>query len=188
MSAAILDARLLAEAESDKKRTDGKMWNMPEEHFVAIVEWLLGGIMPAKIVRLCAEELKLPPTKIPSVTRLYAFWSDFKPFYLIARRRLSGSNARALREEIERSPLNLSEATLDEIQGWAFEIAQDRDGNTKPVKALMAILQKDAELKLASRRVSVSERKLDQLKGTLSDESLSSEQKERRMKQVFGIA
>lgn len=155
---AILEAKLLAEAESSKKRTDSLMWNMPDDHFVCIVEWLVAGMSAKVIVQLCRDELKLPPAKVPSISRLYAFWSGFKPFYLVARRREAANNSRALYDEMTASPLNLEQATLDELRTWAYELAQDRACDPKAVKAIMTLIQKDAQLKLDREKLSASQR------------------------------
>lgn len=48
--------------------------------------------------------------------------------------------------------------------------------------------QGDRKIKLAARRVKVAERKLDDLKGILTDGDLSIEEREQRMKEKFGIA
>ncbi len=66
-------------------------------------------------------------------------------------------------------------------------IALERlDLDRKTAKTRAALEQE--KLKLAERRVKVAERKLDQLKGALTEGELSPEQRVQRMKQVFGLA
>lgn len=158
MSAAILDARLVAMSDESKIRSDAKVWHYTDEHFVAVVEWLWSGVPLRKVPDLIRKDLKLPPAKVPSFGRLSEFWSDYRPLYVAARRREAIRSAQPLQAEIAGSPLNLQQATIDALSQWAFELATEQNCDPKAVKGIFGILHKDQQLRLDREKLSASQR------------------------------
>lgn len=64
---------------------------------------------------------------------------------------------------------------------------QEKTARTKARQKDQQLKQKDRDLQLAERRVAVLEKKFADAQKTLSDPSLSMPERERRMKQMFGI-
>lgn len=190
---AIIEAR--AQWIAEGAPATSKMRQLPEEHFTQIVEWLLDGIPATKVAALAAEELKLPPAKLPHKTGLYEFWESFSRYWLMARRRLAARDSTALREEIARSPEQWEAATLDQLQQRAFEVLSDPTASAKDLKGLVTLLfkhrdqtLKGEQIELQKRRLSLLESQSEAAKKTLGDTNLTPAQREARMREIFGIA
>lgn len=154
--AAIIEARQLAEASKGKIPETAKMWHLPEDHFCAVVEWIIAGIPGKKIKALCAKELKLPPAKIPGEMCLSRFWQDFSPFWLIAKRRRNKETIHAVDAEIASSPLKVEAVLRDEIKQRAWELINNPNPPEKLVKAFL-----NAVLKMRDQDDRVEQRKLE---------------------------
>lgn len=90
-------------------------------------------------------------------------------------------------EQVREFQLRMLTAAADNLQspGLMLAIAKEiRAGESAKTKADLEY----RKLELAERRVKVAERKLDQLKSTLTDTKLTPEQREAKMKEVFGLA
>jgi hypothetical protein len=154
--AAIIEARQLAEASKGKIPESAKMWHLPEDHFCAVVEWIIAGIPSKKIKALCAKELKLPPVKIPGEMCLSRFWQDFSPFWLVARRRRNQLTLETVDQEIDKSPMKVDAVLRDEIKQRAWELINNPNPPEKLVKAFL-----NAVLKMRDQDDRVEQRKLE---------------------------
>lgn len=63
----------------------------------------------------------------------------------------------------------------------------EESGKTKARQKDAQIKQKDADLRLAERRVVLLEKKVNEAKKTLGDGTLTPEQRQAKMKQIFGV-
>lgn len=190
---AILEAR--AQWIAEGAHASSKMRQLPEEHFVQIVEWLLVPIPAHKVVELAKAELGLPPAKLPGKTGLYEFWESFSRYWLVAWRRQSARDAKAVRAEIEKSPGDWQPPVLDMVQQRAFELLADPGSSAKDLKGLVTLLLKHKDQELKGEQIALQRRRMDLLEKqagdamqTLKNEALTPEQREQRMKEIFGLA
>jgi hypothetical protein len=195
----ILEARLLAET-AGALRADSKMRNLPEEHFVQIVEWMLAGVPATKIVLLCEDSeenggLGLPPVKAPGKSGLYRFWEVFAPFYLQAYRSWSKRMADQTVEDARKAPMDWDAATIETLRQRTFDALSDPTEVSGLTKALVQGFVKvrsqelDREkLALATRKVELMEKRESALKDTLNNKELSPEERERKIRETFGMA
>ena len=188
---AILEARAAWIAE-DAQQASSLMRQLPEEHFVQIVEWLLVPISPAKVAEIAEKELGLPPAKVPGKTALYEFWDSFSRYWLQAWRRQAARGAQAIREEVEKAPGDWQTPVLDMLQQRAWEMLSDRGCDAKDLKGLvtMVLKHKDQELKaqqlaLQTRRMELLEKQSEEAAKTLGDSKLSDRQIAERMREIF---
>lgn len=141
-AAVILQARQLAEDMKGKTRMDAKIWNLADEHFSQIVDWMLSGFPAKAIEKLCQSELQLPPAKVPGRQAQSIFWHEFRPYWLSARRRSNRQTVQAIADEMESSPLNVDAVLRDEIKQQAWELLQHPNPPEKLVKAFLTAVLK----------------------------------------------
>lgn len=191
--ATILEARQLAILDQPRGES-AKAWHLPDEHFCNAVQAELAGVPYRRIQELLVAD-GLPEGKVPSRSRWSEFWSCFKPFLRIARRRAAASGANEVAEEAQKSPAEFDRATLDMIRQLAFELADVDAPDVGGVKTLVGLLLKHGDQEIKREQVEVSKRKLaileqqqSRAKETLSDAALSPEQRQQKMREIFGLA
>lgn len=179
-----------------KPRSDSKLKTLPAERQAQIVEWLEtpksdaspGGIALA-LEQLAADGLK---TSAAALSDFYSWWRLQRDF------EEAESHAQEFKDLLKGSNLALTTGQLEAAGNLIFtkEALKNRDGKGFQDIQYLRLAQDTAKsraaleekkIQLAERRVKVAERKLEQLKGALSDESLTAEQKEQKMKAVFGL-
>lgn len=183
-----------------KPRSDSRLANLPEDDRTRLLEWFTTpGMSLSEIRKLCELDAEKGGLGVKTSTgALSAWWSKHGPEFLIARRSQARSLANDLAEEAKANPAQFEAATIDSIQQQAFTMAQQPGVQPKDVKALFSLILKvrDQEVKrqelaLADRRVALLERKAKQAEeaeGIASDGKLSAQEKEARIKAVFGLA
>lgn len=180
-----------------KPRSDSKLKGLPPARQEQIVEWAttpksetcVGGLAFAR------EQLAKDGLKV-SVRALSEFLSWWR-----LRERYSSAEERAqqLQELLQGKSEALSPEQIRKLGHALFTMEAVEAGDAKTFVGLeqLRLDQVNSEtkasieerkLQLAERRVKVAERKLESLKGILTDGTLSAEERERRMKQQFGIA
>jgi len=113
------------------------------------------------------------------------------------RFREAGEFADRVAAELAACPDKFDEATISLLKQKAFERAVARDGDLKELQILAGILGdtaklriKQQEVELAGRRVVLLEKKAEQADAAESitrDESLTPEQREKKMRSLFSI-
>lgn len=180
-----------------KPRSDSKLKNLPPERQEQIMAWARapktedspGGLQHAR-EQLAADGIKV------SLRAL----SEFCSWYSLQERFTAASERAKQFEELlaTRDP-SLSPEAIRELGQALFtmEAVQAGDAATFVSLESLALAQRSAttratlereKLALAERRVRVAERKLDDLKGILTDGALTPEQREQKMRQQFGLA
>lgn len=183
-----------------KPRSDSRLDGLHEDDRMRLLEWFTTPGMSLVLIR---EQLAKPIDKgglevETSTAALSNWWSKHGPEYLIMRRRQARSLAEDLADEASKSPAKFEVATIDALKQQAFTMAQQPGVSPKDIKALFSLVLKvrdqDAkkeELALATRRLALLERKAalaDEAQGIASDGKLSAQEKEARIKAVFGLA
>lgn len=122
-------------------------------------------------------------------------------FYATECFALRSSEAKAFAEQVETELLSaeptFDKATLALVKQKAFERAYAKNGNLSELAILAGIIGDSAKLKLkekdqqlAERRVALLEKKAaqaDAAEGVTRDEALTPEQREAKLKEIFGL-
>lgn len=185
--AVILDARREFELARLPK---GRVWDLTPEHFVQVVQWLLSRLGYKRVAQLCKAELKLPPAKCPSYNALWEFWSQsgFWQVLLKTHRRHSAQLATEMGEEARNSPVDWAKANADRIQQVTFELLHDPSVDPKVVKNFVTASLKLNDQAATLRRITLLEAQQAKAKETVQDTALTPEQREAKLKEIFGIA
>lgn len=174
-----------------KKRSDAWEHGLEEDQITLLCEWLLSGLSYKTVRDQCGAEFGL----YPSNGQLGRFYQDYVAAEVIKKRTLARTLSEEVGEDIRKSPGNFDEATIDALSQKAFQIASSPLVNAKDVKAIFSLVlkardqeikQKDLEIKM--RRLEQLERREAEARGILEDGALSIEERERRMKEKFGIS
>lgn len=106
--------------------------------------------------------------------------------------------AREIGDDARNRPGQFDEATIDLLEQKALELAIAPNADPKNVKALYSLVLKarDQELavqatKLEERRIALLEKKAaqaEQAEKALTESGLSAEEREKRMRQIFGLS
>src|SRR5689334_8617994 len=112
--ATILEARQLAFLDQPRNPSS-KPWHMPDEHFCEAVKAELAGV-PWRAISAALKEAGLPEAKVPGRSQWSEFWSQFKPWLRLARRKSAASGANDVAQEAAQSPAEFDTATLDLIR------------------------------------------------------------------------
>ena len=174
-----------------KTRSDSKLLNLPEEAQMQIAEWLLDGMPYHK-----AKELTEKPvaeggfaTSV-SLSAFSSFWQEVCVPALHARRARNLETAREIEEQIEAHPGSWDRPTIDALKQKAWELANQPGGNPKDVKALFTLVLKSRDQELDERKIRLQEKRLELAEAAedlAKDEGLTSQEKESRLKAIFGI-
>lgn len=166
---------------------------MPDEQFCEAVNGWLAGV-PFATIRGALIESGLPEGKMPSAVRWSQFWREYQPFLRVARRRSAVASANKVASEAKSSPVDFDAATIELIRQMAFELADSDSADPKELTTLVSLLLKYKDQALKERQVSVAERRLALLeqreeaaRDTLGDVQLTPDQREQRMREIFGI-
>src|SRR5687768_13823388 len=100
----ILEARELAFIDRVRPGSS-KIWHLADELFTEAVRAFVGGVSFAKIRGRLADA-GIVESELPSQAGWVKFWSRFKPFLRLARRRAAAEGANASAEEARQSPVD----------------------------------------------------------------------------------
>ena len=118
-------------------RARGVVWELSDAHFVAVVDWIVTRVTFQRIEELCAQDLKLPPAKVPDFRRLSEFWQSFRSLLTQLHRRASAELARAAGDEARKSPVDWARSNADKIQQTTFELLHDLTADPDTVKGFV---------------------------------------------------
>ena len=175
-------------------RTDSTLGNLPPERQAMIAGWVEnceeGDRYELAREQLAADGITVSRSAVFSWYRSYSLQRDLEA---------ADSLAADVTQVLKDMNIGLTAQQLDEAGQIVFTktalVNQDAEGFQK-IQYLK--LAKDSarakadleerKLALSERRVRVMELKLEQIKGALTDDSLSEDERARKMKAVFGIS
>lgn len=175
-----------------KPRSDSTLEGLEEDQISQLCDWLLTPGQPYRVTReLCGKEFGI----WPSDSQLSRFYHRYVGVELVARRRRAVSVSEEIATEVEQRPGAFDEATIAALRQKAFELASSPLVNPKDVKAIFSLVLKSRDQDLKNRDIDIKLRRLEALekqqtaaKEILSDGGLTIEERERRMKEKFGIS
>ncbi len=149
-------------------------------------DWMLGGTNYRKAKRLVEEEFGVST----SLAALSDFYESVCVPFLLEQRQRSAQLASALTRGAQKDGANFSEATLDLLRQSAFELMSDRNRDPKDVARILTLFLKSQDQDLSKRKVELLEQKAalaEEAEGVTGDSRLSAEEKEMRMREIFGL-
>jgi hypothetical protein len=175
---------------ASKPRSDAKLKSLPPHYKQKLISWLVDDNLSYADARArLAKEFSVH-TSVGALSQFYAT-ECFA---------LRSSEAKAFAEEAVKQVKareDLDEATLLLVSQRAFEQAYARKGDLDALAVLSKILGDSAKLKLkqkdqalAERRIAILEKKAalaDQAEKVTRDASLTPEQRQARMKEIFQL-
>jgi hypothetical protein len=180
-----------------KPRSDSKLKGLPEDRQEQIIAWTRmpksqsspGGLQLAR-EQLAADGIAV---SLRALSEFVAWWE------LQRRFTAASSRARQIEELMRKQDPSMDPERVRKLGQAVFTLeAVEASDPATYVKLENIRLSQDSldakvrienkKIALAERRVRVAERKLEDLKGILTDEALTPEQRELRMKQQFGLA
>jgi hypothetical protein len=170
-----------------KPRTDAVLLHLPLEQQKELSEWLLDGGLSYRAA--AAAMLKEFNVKT-SATAVHDFYHTVCAPELLRRRSVAVSTAEEVAAEAEASPGRWDEAALDKLKQRVFEMMLNPQADPKDTKALFGLILKAKDQSLDERKVTLMEKKAaqaDEASKVVGDEQLSPEQKQQRLKQIFGM-
>jgi hypothetical protein len=170
-----------------KPRSDSKLLNLPEEQRDEILQMMLSGQPYHVVQKLIAGD----PFKLSvSLSSLSSFYGHEAPKRLIQNRLNALRIASEIKTEAEKNPGRFDAATIEALTQRAFEIAINPTAAADDVSKLFSLVLKSRDQDLAARRLKVLEDKAKQADKAkdVSDSPLSAEEKQTRLKQIFGAA
>lgn len=183
-----------------KKRSDSKLFNLPENQQAELADWLLSG-MPYHKAR---ERIALPPPDgfgfvVSSLSPFTPFWEEVCVPALLARRRKAAATANEFAEETKKTFGEFDSATVEALKQKAFELAISPQADPRDVKALYMLVLKsrDQALDLEQLRLDREKFEFDAARACLSklpelkvigaDDSLDEDAKIRAVRErIFG--
>jgi hypothetical protein len=175
-------------AEEKKPRADAKLKNLPDEDQEALWGWLHPQDADAKAMTLEEAQGEIPARW--GFTVSLGSLSEWRSWYAL-RRRMNAARERANQTRLEL----LKDATLrpDEIEQIAqtvFTAETLEAGNVKAFVALAKLRLQGKQLELDRAKLALLEKKAaqaDEAKGLAGDATLSADEKQARLKQIFGM-
>lgn len=172
-----------------KPRADAKLKSMPQEWQDDLCTWLAVENVTYSEARKRLIEKYEVKTSLASLSDYYS--TVAVPWKYAQARGLADEFAKLQSGEFD-------EAALKRLQQLLFEVTVSNRVDLKAVKTLAKIVGDSHKLNLAQERLELDRRKVklleakaaqaDQVAGVAGDKSLSAQEKERRIKAVFGIA
>ena len=173
-----------------KPRSDAKLLNLPEEQQGQLAEWLLNGISYHKALALLKKEFG-----VSSSTRaLSDFFDAVCAPALSSRRRQWVRACSQVERDIEENPANWDAVLMEQAKELAARAMSRPQPDPSEVAALLSLVLKASDQKIRREAVELSRRRLELLekresdaRGVLCDAALSPEEKEARIRAVFGM-
>lgn len=173
---------------SGKPRSDSKLDNLPELQFLELRDGLLNRTLKSyeEALSWLASECGVSS----SAASLSAFYKRHCAPLVKERRQFAAIRAEALGDAMESDPVNWDTAIIEKTKQLAFEFLDSEDVDADSVKKLLDAILKAQKQELDVRRVVLMEekaRKADEAAGVAGDGALTAEEKQERMKEIFGF-
>jgi hypothetical protein len=173
-----------------KPRSDSKIYQLlTTDQQAQVANWLSSGGSKSSydaVQKKIAKEFRI---KI-STASLSAFWSQTCSARLTERLSHAAEMATTFAKEAENSGTSFDAATIALIRQRAFELAAADKADFKKLFLMLQTFLKAHKQGLEERKVKLLERKAsiaDKAEATLKDEKLSKEERDQRLKQIFGL-
>lgn len=175
--------------ESEKPFADIRnlLLALTEQEILLVSDWLLSGLPFHTVAKMVESEFGF----LPNVQQLAEFWDEKCRSGLVARRGRAASAAEDIVEHAKRWPEYFTEAAIDALRQRSFELLIAPKLDTRAVKELLNLLLKVQSQHLEERRLAIHEKQLlekaQRADAIAKDTTISPEERERRMKEIFGI-
>lgn len=170
-----------------KPRSDSKLDNLePETRVLELRDGLMGGWSHEEAKAWLWETCQVT-TSGDALTR---FWRRHCAPLVAERRRFSAVRAEALGDAMEADPVNWDAAIVEKTKQLAFEFLEAEEKDADAIKKLLDALMKARRQELDERKVAIMEakaRKADEAEKVAGDDALTAEEKQRRLKGIFGM-
>lgn len=175
-----------------KPRSDSKLDALDPEQQRQLCEWLLTpGLGYAEVKELVKETFGVST----NASSLSAFYQSRCAAYIIQRRREAVSLAGEFAEEIRKSPMEFTDASLAAAGELVFRLANSPNVKPADVKRLLDLMLKARSQEMERERLQLDREKFERLKSqdekarkTMGDEQLTPEQKQQKLREIFGMA
>ena len=175
-------------AEDKKPRADAKLKNLPDADQEALWGWMHPQDPDAKVMTLEEAQGEIPLRW--GFTVSLGSLSEWRSWYAL-RRRINAARERAEQTRLEL----LKDATLrpeeiEQIAQTIFTAETLEAGNVKGFVALAKLRLQSQQLDLDRAKLALLEKKAaaaDEAKGVMGDGALSPDEKQARLKQIFGM-
>jgi hypothetical protein len=170
-----------------KPRSDSKLLNLTEEQKDEILDLMETGQSYKDLSGAIEKEFGVRS----SPAALSYFYSQEKAKRVVKQRLQSLSVAHEISEEAKKRPSLFDAAMIERISQLAFELSIAPKADPDVVKQFFYMVLKARDQEIQSRKLTLLEEKAnqaDQAKKTLGDGKLTPEQKQTRLKQIFGAA
>lgn len=181
-----------------KPRSDSKLLNLPPEKMAWLADQLLGGLPQHKVLALLEKEHHVKSSN----AALSRFFDAVCVPIMLERRHLAVAQSRAVLDDAKKHPGQFSQATVESLEALATRLVNSPNPDPKEVAMILGTLidfykkaqgdqkieaQREA-LKLAREKFEAAMKRDAATREVLGNEELTPEQKEARIKQVFGIS
>lgn len=172
---------------SDKKpRSDSKLDAMPESRVLELRDLLLAGKRQRDVLDWLAQECGVSS----SPAALTSFYKRHCTPVIRERRKFSVVKAEALGKAMSKDPVTWDDKIVERTKQLAFEFLSEDSPDPEAVKALLDALTKANKQALDREKFEEAKRKAllaDKAKEVSDDTALSAEEKQARLKQIFGM-
>jgi len=173
-----------------KSRPEAKLLHLTEEQTALLSDWLRSRMSEHQVVALVEKEFGIK-TSQAAVSR---FYSSVVSDSVLAQRMRAVKLSNELVENIKAQPGQWDDLLLNQIGQRAFEINLDPEAKAGDLSKLMNLVLRGRQqeiskqgLELKERQIAVLEKQASQAKATLSDSTLTPEERQRRVKEIFGL-
>ena len=182
----------------DKKpRADSKLDSMPESRVMELRDKLLAG----ESYQDCLSWLLAECGMSSSLAALSSFYKRHCAPVIRERRQLSVVKAEALGDAMAADPVNWDDKIVERTKQLAFEFLtadqNDPEAVSKLLDAVVKARKQEFTERIQTRRADVEERKLaileakakqaDEAAGVAANGTMTPEEKQARLKQIFGM-
>ena len=177
-----------------KPHSNAVLPHLPMEQQQALVSWLLDeGVSFRAAVKKLADKFSVRTNH----DAVFNYYHDFCVPELLRRRAVQVGTANAVMEEARQSPGGWTEAALENLGQMAFEMSMRPGVNPKDVKAIFTLVLKSVDQKAKASAAELEREKFelmkkkaqaaDDAKGIVGDAALTPDEKQRRLKNLFGM-
>jgi hypothetical protein len=170
-----------------KVRSDAVLLNLPEAQQAQLAEWLLGGMPYHQARELIAKEFGV---EVKTLRAFPGFWREVCVPALLRRRSMAVETSEEIAQAAAAHPGQFDAATIDALKQKAFELSTSPQADPRDVKSLFMLVLKSRDQDLNERKITLLERKAaqaDQAADVVKSE-LTAEEKQARLKSIFGMA
>jgi len=164
-----------------------RLLSLSEQETLMASDWLLSGLPFHTVAKMIESEFGF----LPNVQQLAEFWDEKCRSGLVARRGRAASAAEDIVQHAKRWPEYFTEAAIDALRQRSFELLIAPKLDTKAVKELLNLLLKVQSQHLEERKLALHEKQLlekaQRAEAIAKDTTLTPEERERRMKEIFGL-